>query len=96
MHAIRITVLKLSSQSAPAQNYPRRVDMQTKKKATRRNASRESSTPTRVSRAQRKASENGQVVEKKVADLITSSARKNKSCKLLTSKSQFLLLDDKC
>ncbi|CAK8567170.1 unnamed protein product [Lathyrus sativus] len=51
--------------------------MQTKKKASRRNGSRECVSP-RASRAQKKVSENGQVVEKKVADLITSSARKIK------------------
>jgi CTD small phosphatase-like protein 2 len=51
--------------------------MQTKKKASRRNGSREVGSP-RVSRAQKKASENGQV-----AGLITSSARKIKPCKLL-------------
>lgn len=51
--------------------------MQTKKKASRRNGSREVGSP-RVSRAQKKASENGQV-----AGLITSSARKFKpSCAL--------------
>ncbi|GAU16641.1 hypothetical protein TSUD_325910 [Trifolium subterraneum] len=51
--------------------------MQTKKKASRRNGSREVGSP-RVSRAQKKASENGQV-----ANLITSSARKIKpSCAL--------------
>ncbi|KAK7311989.1 hypothetical protein RJT34_10507 [Clitoria ternatea] len=59
--------------------------MQTKKKTSRRNASQERGSP-RVSRAQRKASENGRVVEKKVADLITSSARKNKSFSTLGSK----------
>ncbi|XP_057431034.1 uncharacterized protein LOC130723907 isoform X2 [Lotus japonicus] len=52
--------------------------MQTKKKASRRNASKECGS-VRVSRAQKNLSENGQVVEKKVANLITSSARKNKS-----------------
>lgn len=55
--------------------------MQTKKKASRRNGSRECVSP-RASRAQKKVSENGQVVEKKVADLITSSARKIKPGKL--------------
>lgn len=62
--------------------------MQTKKKASRRNASRECGSP-RVSRVQRRASENGQVVEKKATDLITSSARKNKSRKLPVMVSVF-------
>ncbi|XP_004502294.1 uncharacterized protein [Cicer arietinum] len=61
--------------------------MQTKKKASRRNASRECNPP-RVSRTQRNASENGQVVEKKVADLITSSARKIKSSCALEDKAR--------
>lgn len=55
--------------------------MPTKKKASKQNASQERGSP-RVSRAQRKVSEKGQAVEKKVTDLITSSARKNKSRKL--------------
>jgi len=55
--------------------------MQTKKKASRRNGSQECTSP-KVSRAQKKASDNSQVVEKKVADLITSSARKIKPRKL--------------
>lgn len=55
--------------------------MQTKKKASRRNGSRECNSP-KVSRAQKKASDHSQVVEKKVADLITSSARKIKPRKL--------------
>ncbi|KAJ1391637.1 HAD-like superfamily [Sesbania bispinosa] len=59
--------------------------MQTKKKASRRNASQECGSP-RVSRAQRKPSENGQVDEKKVTNLITSSARKNKSFSILKNK----------
>lgn len=59
--------------------------MQTKKKASRRNASQECGSP-KVSRAQRKASENGQAVQKKVTDLITSSARKNKSFSTLDKK----------
>ncbi|KAK7280878.1 hypothetical protein RIF29_08424 [Crotalaria pallida] len=59
--------------------------MPTKKKASKQNASQECVSP-RVSRAQRKASEKGQAVEKKVADLITSSARKNKSFSTLESK----------
>lgn len=50
--------------------------MQTKKKVSLRNA-REHANP-RVSRLQKKASENMQVSEKKVAELITSSARKQK------------------
>lgn len=54
--------------------------MQTKKKTSRRNASQERGSP-KVSRAQRKVSQNGQAAEKKVTDLITSSARKNKSRK---------------
>lgn len=59
--------------------------MQTKKKASRRNASQECGSP-KVSRAQRKASENGRAVQKKVTDLITSSARKNKSFSTLDKK----------
>jgi len=54
--------------------------MQAKKKTSRRNASQERGSR-KVSRAQRKVSENGRSAEKKVSDLITSSARKNKSCK---------------
>lgn len=59
--------------------------MQTKKRASRRNASQECGSP-KVSRAQRKASENGRAVQKKVTDLITSSARKNKSFSTLDKK----------
>lgn len=51
--------------------------MQTKKRISGRNASREHASP-RVSRAQKKASENAQVADKKVPELITSSARKQK------------------
>ncbi|KAJ7957565.1 CTD small phosphatase-like protein 2 [Quillaja saponaria] len=51
--------------------------MQTKKKASRKNSVQELASP-RVLRSQRKVSENGQVLEKKVTDLIMSSARKNK------------------
>ncbi|KAK7311987.1 hypothetical protein RJT34_10505 [Clitoria ternatea] len=40
----------------------------------------------RVSKAQRKATGNGRAVDKKVADLITSSARKNKSFSSLGNK----------
>jgi len=54
--------------------------MQAKKKSSRRNASQERGSH-KVSRSQRKVSENGRSAEKKVTDLITSSARKNKSCK---------------
>lgn len=62
------------------------ANMQTKKKASRRNGSRECTSP-KVSRAQKKASDNSQVVEKKVADLITSSARKIKPPCALEDKS---------
>lgn len=51
--------------------------MQTKKKSSGRTAAREHASP-RVTRAQKKAYENVQLVEKKVADLITSSARKQR------------------
>ncbi|EEF47473.1 CTD small phosphatase-like protein 2 [Ricinus communis] len=51
--------------------------MQTKKKLAGRNASREHGTP-RISRAQKKASDNVQAGQKKVTDLITSSARKQR------------------
>lgn len=57
--------------------------MQTKKKVYGRNASREPTS--RVSRSSKKVSENTQVAEKKVTELITSSARKKKSGMLLTS-----------
>ncbi|XP_057949579.1 uncharacterized protein LOC131144750 [Malania oleifera] len=52
--------------------------MQTKKRVSGRNSSRDHASP-RVSRSQRKVSEIVQVAEKKVADIITSSARKQKS-----------------
>ncbi|KAH1226896.1 CTD small phosphatase-like protein 2 [Glycine max] len=61
--------------------------MQTKKKTSRRNASQERGSP-KVSRAQRKVSQNGQAAEKKVTDLITSSARKNKSLSTLENKTR--------
>ncbi|KAJ6307637.1 hypothetical protein OIU76_017435 [Salix suchowensis] len=51
--------------------------MQAKKRICGRNASREHASP-RISRAQKKLSENVQVAEKKVSELITSSARKQK------------------
>ncbi|ONI30004.1 hypothetical protein PRUPE_1G226400 [Prunus persica] len=51
--------------------------MQTKKKSSGRTAAREHASP-KVTRAQKKAYENVQLVEKKVADLITSSARKQR------------------
>ncbi|TKY47764.1 CTD small phosphatase protein 2 [Spatholobus suberectus] len=59
--------------------------MQTKRKTSRRNAGQECGSP-RISRAQRKGSENGRAVEKKVSDLITSSARKNKSFSTIENK----------
>ncbi|KAL2332665.1 hypothetical protein Fmac_013878 [Flemingia macrophylla] len=59
--------------------------MQTKKKSSRRNASQECGSP-RVARSHKKASENGRAVEKKVTDLITSSARKSKSFSTLEDK----------
>lgn len=58
--------------------------MQTKKKNPARSAAREHVSP-RVSRAQQKVSENVQAVEVKVKDLITSSARKQRLSKLLSS-----------
>ncbi|KAM1171055.1 hypothetical protein ACFX15_020893 [Malus domestica] len=51
--------------------------MQTKKRSSGRTAAREHASP-KVTRAQKKAYESVQVVEKKVADLITSSARKQR------------------
>ncbi|KAJ6346968.1 hypothetical protein OIU76_003624 [Salix suchowensis] len=51
--------------------------MQTKKRISGRNGPREPASP-RISRAQKKLSENLQVAEKKVSELITSSARKQK------------------
>ncbi|KAG6781436.1 hypothetical protein POTOM_014340 [Populus tomentosa] len=51
--------------------------MQTKKRISGRNAPREPASP-RISRAQKKLLENLQVAEKKVSELITSSARKQK------------------
>ena len=56
--------------------------MQAKKRICGRNASREHASP-RISRAQKKLSENVQVAEKKVSELITSSARKQKCNKVL-------------
>ncbi|KAL2955055.1 hypothetical protein AAZX31_18G006900 [Glycine max] len=61
--------------------------MQTKKKTSRRNASQECGSP-KVLRAPRKVSENGRATEKKVKDLITSSARKNKSFSTLENKAR--------
>ncbi|KAK7306362.1 hypothetical protein VNO77_44296 [Canavalia gladiata] len=68
----------LPPKSTRSSNILFKVDMQMKKKPSRRNANQECGSP-RVSRAQRKVCENGQALEKKVTDLITSSARKNKS-----------------
>lgn len=51
--------------------------MQTKKKLPARNAAREHAT-SRSCRQQRKVSERGQIADKKVTDLITSSARKQR------------------
>ncbi|PSS13674.1 CTD small phosphatase-like protein [Actinidia chinensis var. chinensis] len=51
--------------------------MQTKKKVCGRNSSRDPVSP-KVSKHQKKASENVQVAERKVTDIITSSARKQK------------------
>lgn len=51
--------------------------MQTKKKVTERNSAQELASP-KVSRHQKKLSENGQIQGKKVTELITSSARKQK------------------
>lgn len=58
--------------------------MQTKKKSHGRNAARELVSP-KVLRSQRKYSETIQVVEKNIAELITSSARKRTVGKLLNS-----------
>ncbi|CAN1313270.1 CTD small phosphatase-like protein 2 [Linum perenne] len=52
--------------------------MQTKKRVSGRNSCRENGS-SRISRTQRKASESTQVGQKKATDLITSSARKQKS-----------------
>lgn len=60
------------------------IEMQTKKKNSGGSAAREHGSP-RVSRAQQKVSENVQAVEKKVKDLITSSARKQRLGKLFPS-----------
>ncbi|XP_059633535.1 uncharacterized protein LOC132276215 isoform X2 [Cornus florida] len=51
--------------------------MQTRKKVTARNSARELASP-RVSRHQKRITENVQVAEKKAIELITSSARKQK------------------
>lgn len=59
--------------------------MQTKTKNSRGTAGREHASP-RVSRAQQKVSENVQAVEKKVKDLITSSARKQRIVGALPKK----------
>lgn len=58
------------------------MKMQTKKRISGRNGPREPASP-RISRAQKKLSENLQVAEKKVSELITSSARKQKCSMLL-------------
>ncbi|TXG56055.1 hypothetical protein EZV62_017368 [Acer yangbiense] len=60
--------------------------MQTKKKVNGRNASRSEHASPRVSRASKKVSENGQVAEKKVTELITSSVRKQKQVGILPKK----------
>ncbi|XP_061982340.1 uncharacterized protein LOC133702131 isoform X2 [Populus nigra] len=60
--------------------------MQTKKRISGRNAPREPASP-RISRAQKKLMENLQVAEKKVSELITSSARKQK-CGSLPKKNE--------
>lgn len=59
--------------------------MQTKKKNGGRNSARDHATP-KVSRPQRKVSENVQISERKVADLITSSARKQRFADNLQKK----------
>ncbi|XP_044490652.1 CTD small phosphatase-like protein 2 [Mangifera indica] len=59
--------------------------MQTKKKVYGRKASQEHASP-RVLRAPKKVSENVQVAEKKVTELITSSIRKQKSVNILSKK----------
>ncbi|XP_027334871.1 CTD small phosphatase-like protein 2 isoform X2 [Abrus precatorius] len=92
MHGIRIVVLELylllwllPQKSTGLSNILLKVDMQTRKKAFRRNANKECGSP-RVSRAQRKVSENVRAAEKKVTDLITSSARKSKPFGTLENK----------
>ncbi|KAJ4839476.1 hypothetical protein Tsubulata_023119 [Turnera subulata] len=62
--------------------------MQTKKRVSGRNVSREVASP-RVPRAQKKASENAQVSDKKVSELITSSTRKKAG--VLTKKAAELV-----
>lgn len=57
--------------------------MQTKKKVTGRNSTRELASP-KVSKHQKKVSENVQVQERKVAELITSSARKQRVGKFVS------------
>lgn len=63
------------------------LEMQTKKKANGRNASREHASPW-VSRTVKKGSENVEVPDKKVTELITSSVRKQKSVSLLSNKNE--------
>uniref|UniRef100_A0A5B7BZP0 FCP1 homology domain-containing protein n=1 Tax=Davidia involucrata TaxID=16924 RepID=A0A5B7BZP0_DAVIN len=60
--------------------------MQTKKKVNGRNSARELAS-SKVSRHQKKVSENVQMAEKKVTELITSSARKQKFAGTLPEKS---------
>lgn len=60
--------------------------MQNKKQVSVRNSSRENASA-RDSRPRRKVSENVQVAEKKAAELITTSARKQKSAGLLKTSS---------
>ncbi|GKV16106.1 hypothetical protein SLEP1_g26797 [Rubroshorea leprosula] len=61
------------------------VKMQTKKRVSGRNASREPAS-TRVSRSQKKISENAQVSERKAIELIASSARKQRVAGALPKK----------
>lgn len=64
--------------------------MQTKKKVTGRNSAREVSSP-KASRHQKKLSEDVKIQEKKVTELITSSARKQRLGKFLSQTHYFTL-----
>lgn len=69
--------------------------MQTKKKLPGRNSTRELPSP-KVCKPQKKATDNTQISDKKVADIITSSARKQRFGMLTTyplSSSDFMFLN---
>ncbi|KAI4340642.1 hypothetical protein MLD38_025455 [Melastoma candidum] len=64
--------------------------MQNRRKESVRIAARDLSSP-RVSRVQKKVSENAEVADKKASQLITSSPRRQKSCTILQKKKDAVL-----